>query len=59
MNWFKSLRLATQLISAFIVVALIAGVVGAIGIMNTAKLARMDKYMYDKATAPMISRPVR
>jgi methyl-accepting chemotaxis protein len=53
MNWFKSLRLATQLISAFIVVVLIAGVVGAIGIMNTAKLARMDKYMYDKATAPM------
>ena len=28
MNWFKSLRLSTQLLSAFIVVALIAAAVG-------------------------------
>jgi methyl-accepting chemotaxis protein len=53
MNWYKQLRLATQLIMAFICVALIAGVIGAIGIVNVGKLAASDKMMYDNATAPM------
>ena len=53
MNWFKSLRLASQLLSAFILVALIAGVIGTIGIVNVGQLAASDKFMYEHATAPM------
>ena len=53
MNWYKQLRLATQLILAFVLVAIIAGAVGVIGIVNLGKLASSDKYMYEKATAPM------
>jgi|GEM_PF-621848 methyl-accepting chemotaxis protein len=53
MAWFKKLRLATQLILAFVLVALIAGGVGTIGIVNVGKLAASDKNMYENATAPM------
>jgi methyl-accepting chemotaxis protein len=53
MTWFKNLRLATQLILAFVLVALIAGGVGAIGIINVGKLAASDKSMYEDTTAPM------
>jgi methyl-accepting chemotaxis protein len=53
MQWFKQLRLATQLILAFALVALIAGGVGVIGIGNVGKLAASDKFMYESATAPM------
>jgi methyl-accepting chemotaxis protein len=53
MNWYKQLRLATQLLSAFILVALIAGGIGTIGIINVSALAKSDKYMYENATAPM------
>lgn len=34
MNWFKNLKVATKLISAFILVSLIAGAMGAFGIFN-------------------------
>ena len=44
MNWYKQLRLATQLILAFVLVAIIAGAVGVIGIVNLGKLASSDKY---------------
>jgi methyl-accepting chemotaxis protein len=53
MQWFKQLRLATQLILSFVLVALIAGGVGAIGINNLGKLAASDRFMFDNATAPM------
>ena len=53
MNWFKQLRLATQLIFSFVLVALIAGGVGAIGISNLGKLADSDRFMFENATAPM------
>jgi methyl-accepting chemotaxis protein len=53
MNWYKQLRLATQLLSAFILVALIAGGIGTIGIINVSALAKSDKNMYENATAPL------
>lgn len=53
MKWFKELRLASQLILSFVLVALIAGCVGAIGIFNIGKLAVSDQAMFDNATAPM------
>jgi len=53
MNWYKQLRLATQLITAFICVAIIAGIIGVIGIVNIRDLDKRDTYMYEHATAPM------
>ena len=53
MNWFARLRLSSQLILAFLLVACIAGAVGTIGILNIRTLARSDKFMYESATAPM------
>ncbi len=34
MNWFYNLKVRTKLIAAFIVVAVIAGVIGYLGISN-------------------------
>jgi methyl-accepting chemotaxis protein len=53
MQWFARLRLVSQLILAFLLVALIAGGIGAIGIYNVRSLAKSDKHMYEDATAPM------
>jgi methyl-accepting chemotaxis protein len=51
MNHFRSLRLATQLLSAFVLVALIAGVIGVIGIRNLDKMAVADRAVYQNAAA--------
>ena len=52
MQWFKQLKLATQLILAFTVVAVIAGVIGVIGIVNIRKLAASDQVMYVRPPRP-------
>lgn len=38
MGWFKNLKIATKLISSFIIVALIAAVIGLVGYMNIDKI---------------------
>ena len=53
MAWYRNLRLASQLILAFVLVALIAGAIGTIAIVNLGKLADSDRLMYETATAPM------
>jgi methyl-accepting chemotaxis protein len=53
MNWFKQLRLATQLLTAFLAVAIIAGVVGAIGMINLRKISAADTFLYEKAAVPL------
>ena len=55
MEWYKRLRLASQLICAFVLVAVIAAVIGLIGIYNLDKLASSDRLMYVNAAAPMKS----
>ncbi|BDU75539.1 methyl-accepting chemotaxis protein [Mesoterricola sediminis] len=53
MSWFKSLRLATQLLIGFITIAVLAGVVGLIGVVYLDRLAKADAFMYEKSMAPM------
>jgi len=48
MNWFKNLRLATQLIVAFSLVALVALIIGLIGISGTNRVNAMVKNMYEE-----------
>lgn len=53
MNWFRSLKLGTQLISAFLLVAAIAGVVGAVAYRNIHKIDDADTFLYQKTTVPL------
>jgi methyl-accepting chemotaxis protein len=52
-NWYKNLRLATQLILAFVFMAAITGVVGVVGITNLTKLDLAGDEIYNKAAVPM------
>ncbi|BDU72219.1 methyl-accepting chemotaxis protein [Mesoterricola silvestris] len=47
MTWYRNLKLATQLILAFTLVALVAVLVGLRGLGNTRTVAGMMKEMYD------------
>ncbi|HTY37421.1 MAG TPA: methyl-accepting chemotaxis protein [Bacteroidota bacterium] len=53
MQWFYDLRLSVKLISGFVLVALIAGIVGFIGITRLSAADDSDTFMYEKLTAPM------
>ncbi len=53
MKWFYNLKIATKLITSFIIVAFIAGVVGAVGIMNVHKINNLDTDLYEDHTATM------
>ena len=55
MNWFKSLRLATQLLAGFICVAIIAAVIGFIGYLKVNAINEADTVMYEQITAPVIA----
>ncbi|REK56581.1 MAG: methyl-accepting chemotaxis protein [Thermobacillus sp.] len=47
MKWFNNLRIATKLISAFVIVALIAGVLGVFGIYNMENVDTEYAAMYE------------
>ena len=53
MNWFKNLRLATQLIVAFSLVAVVALIIGLIGISGTNQVNAMVKGMYEEQLIPV------
>jgi len=53
MNWFKNLKLATQLISAFLMVAAIAAFIGIFGSIQLHKLDDADTFMFEKTTVPL------
>jgi len=53
MSWFYNLKIGTKLISAFILVALLTGVVGLIGIQNISTLNDNDTELYEKMTEPI------
>ena len=53
MNWFKSLRLAAQLIMAFVIVALVSVFIGFAGLHQTRKVADMMKDMYENQLLPV------
>jgi methyl-accepting chemotaxis protein len=52
MHWFRSLHLGTQLVASFVFVAVIAAVVGIIGIMKISHIGEADRMLYEKVTVP-------
>ncbi|TCL65314.1 methyl-accepting chemotaxis sensory transducer [Hydrogenispora ethanolica] len=53
MKWFHNLKIGTKLLSAFVLVALIAGVVGVTGILNMNAIRDAGTEMYQLNTLPL------
>ena len=53
MKWFQNLKIANKLTVAFLCVAVIAGMVGAVGVFNLSSLSQADTDLYEKYTVPM------
>jgi methyl-accepting chemotaxis protein len=53
MNWFLNLKVGTKLLSAFILVALIAGFVGYEGIVSLQAADASDTILYERNTVPL------
>jgi methyl-accepting chemotaxis protein len=53
LNWFKNLKIKTKLLTSFILIALLVGVVGFIGILNTWSLQESDQELYENMTVPI------
>ena len=53
MNWFLNLKIANKLIVAFLSVAVIAGLVGTVGVFNLSNLAQEDTDLYESFTVPV------
>jgi methyl-accepting chemotaxis protein len=53
MQWYYDMKIGTKLISGFILVALIAAVIGSIGIWGTKRIARESANMYDNSLVPI------
>ena len=49
----SSIKIKPRLIGAFLLVAILAGVVGLIGVINIRKINTADTYLYLNITKPM------
>lgn len=53
MNWFFNLKIGTKLITSYIILALLAGVIGWVGLTNIKKIADEDQMMYERSTVSL------
>ena len=53
MKWFQNLKIANKLTVAFLCVAVIAGLVGTVGVFNLSSLSQADTDLYENYTVPM------
>jgi len=53
MQWFNNIKIGTKLISGFIMVALIATIIGLVGIIQMKKMDDNGAKMYEKVTVPI------
>ncbi len=50
MKWFYNLKISVKMILGFIIVAILAGIVGGVGIINISKINDRDSDMYNRHT---------
>jgi methyl-accepting chemotaxis protein len=50
---FDKMKIRTKLLTSFILVALLAGIIGYIGITNLEKIGKADKYLYDNVVVSL------
>lgn len=53
MRWFHNMKIGAKLISSFILVAFVAGIVGMIGILNINTIEEKDNLLYKEMTVPI------
>ncbi len=53
MRWFNNMKVSVKLLAGFIIVALIAGGIGIIGVVNINTVNDLDTELYEKMTAPL------
>ncbi len=53
MAWFYNLKIGTKLLSSYLMLALLAGVIGWVGVTNINKIAGEDRLMYERLTVPI------
>jgi methyl-accepting chemotaxis protein len=53
MQWFKNLKINTKLLSGFITIAIIGGIIGFVGINAIEKVHVADTFLYEKTTLPI------
>jgi len=53
LNWFNNLKIMSRLLTGFIIVAVLAGVVGYVGITNIHELNANDIKLYEENTVPL------
>lgn len=53
MKWFKNFKISSKLIMGFIMVAIIAGIIGVYGTLTIRNINELDTQMYEINTAPM------
>ena len=53
MSWYQNLKISVKLLSAFIIVALIAGVIGYEGVTKIKEIDDADTRLYEKVTVPL------
>lgn len=53
MKWFYNLKISSKLLLSFIVVSIIAAIVGVVGITNIHAISASDSELYEKMTVPI------
>jgi len=53
MKWFLNMKITAKLIFSFVIVAIIAGVVGGVGISNIMTIDKNGQLMYENMTVPL------
>jgi len=53
MQWFNNMKIMPKLMAGFMVVALLAGLVGSIGIVDIKEISNNDTLLYEKMTVPI------
>jgi methyl-accepting chemotaxis protein len=53
MKWFVDLSMRIKLLVSFVVIGTIAGVIGAVGIVNTKAISERDTQMYEHMVVPL------
>jgi len=53
MRWFYNLKIGTKLISSYVMLSLLAGVIGWVGVTNIKKIAEEDQMMYERSVVSL------
>jgi methyl-accepting chemotaxis protein len=54
MQWFLNLKIGTKLLAGFIFVAMIAGVIGYVGVSSLKSTAEAGTELFEKQTVPIV-----